>query len=48
MRIIITKNGQRMIQKLYISKSVSDIFNKNEKENPLLSNSPSIRSSAKT
>ena len=48
MRIIITKNGQKMIQKLYTSKSVGDIFNKNEKENPLLSNSPSIRSSAKT
>ena len=55
MRIIITQNGQKMIQKLYSSKSTPDLFsniNKNQdlkdKENPLFKNYLSIRSSAKT
>lgn len=48
MRIIITKNGQRIIQKLNTSKSASNIFNKNDRENPLMKNYHSIRTSAKT
>ena len=41
MRIIITKNGQRIIRKLYSSKSAPDILNNSkdqEKDNPLISN----------
>jgi len=48
MRIIITKNGQRIIQKLNTSKSTTNILIKNDRENPLMKNYHSIRSSAKT
>ena len=55
MRIIITKNGQRIIKKLSSSKSTPELFNNPNKspeikdqENPLLKNYYSIRSSAKT
>ena len=55
MRIIITKNGQRIIRKLSSSKSTPELFNNpnkspeiKDKENPLLKNYYSIQSSAKS
>ena len=55
MRIIITKNGQRIIRKLSSSKSTPELFNNpnkspeiKDKDNPLLKNYYSIQSSAKS
>ena len=55
MRIIITKNGQEIIPKLNSSQSTPDFFDKlnkykylKEKDNPLIKNYYSIKSSAKT
>lgn len=53
MRIVITNNGQKIIQKLYSSKSSTELFNNpchdtKEKNNPLMKNYYSLRSSAKT
>jgi len=55
MRIIVTKNGQRILEKLSLSNSTPELFNNSnkiqeikEKENPLMKNYYSIKSSEKT